>query len=63
MNIYIKEVKAKPDLKTFIHLPEKLHAGHKEWTHPIYRDEWEYFDRNRNKAFSYCDTILLFGLP
>jgi hypothetical protein len=58
MNIYIKEVKAKPDLKTFIHLPEKLHAGHKEWTHPIYRDDWEYFDRNRNKAFAYCDTIL-----
>ncbi|MDW7760822.1 MAG: hypothetical protein SCM96_09310 [Acidobacteriota bacterium] len=58
MNIYIKEAKTKPDLKTFIYLPEKLHAGHEEWTHPIYRDEWEYFDRNRNKAFSYCDTIL-----
>jgi len=59
MNINVKEVKNKKDLKTFIYLPEKIHEGHEQWVHPIYFDEWKYFDKNKNKAFSYCDTILL----
>lgn len=58
MNVHVKEVTAERDLRTFIYLPEKLHSGHKEWVHPIYRDDWEYFDRRRNKAFSYCDAVL-----
>lgn len=59
MNITIKEVKSRKDLKTFIFLPEKIHADHKNWVHPIYMDEWVYFDAKKNKAFSYSDTILL----
>ncbi len=59
MNITIKEVKSRKDLKTFIFLPEKIHADHKNWVHPIYMDEWTYFDVKKNKAFSYSDTILL----
>ncbi len=59
MEITIKEVKTRKDLKTFIYLPEKIHAGHKNWVHPIYMDEWKYFDAKKNKSFAYCKTILL----
>ncbi len=59
MNIDIREVKVKKDLRTFIYLPEKLHRGHPKWVHPIYMDDWSYFDPAKNKAFGYCDTILL----
>jgi hypothetical protein len=59
MSITIREVTSRKDLKTFIYLPEKIHAGHDNWVHPIYMDDWKYFDRKKNKAFGYCDTILL----
>jgi hypothetical protein len=59
MAIEIREVKGRRDLKTFIYLPEKIHADHANWVHPIYMDEWKYFDPKKNKAFSYCDTIML----
>jgi hypothetical protein len=59
MSITIREVASRKDLKTFIYLPEKIHAGHDNWVHPIYMDDWKYFDRKKNKAFGYCDTILL----
>ncbi len=58
MKVAIKEVKSRKDLKKFIYLPEKIHADHKTWIHPIYMDEWTYFDARKNKAFSYSDTIL-----
>lgn len=59
MDITLKEVKTRRDLKTFIYLPEKIHATHPTWVHPIYIDEWKYFNPKKNKAFAYCDTILL----
>lgn len=59
MSITVREIKSRKDMKTFIYLPEKSHAGHKNWVHPIYMDEWTYFNPKKNKAFSYCDTILL----
>jgi hypothetical protein len=55
----IREVRNRADLKTFIYLPEKLHKGHAKWVHPIYMDEWKYFDEKKNKPFTYCDTTLL----
>jgi hypothetical protein len=58
MSIEIREaLSAAP--KTFIYLPEKIHAGHENWVHPIYMDDWKYFDKTKNKAFGYCDTTLL----
>jgi len=57
--VEIREVKTRKDLKRFICLPEKIHAGHKTWVPPIYWDEWKYFDARKNQAFSYCDTLLL----
>jgi hypothetical protein len=61
MPIDIREVSpgSRKDLKAFIYLPEKIHAGHKNWVHPLYMDEWKFFDPKKNKAFGYCDTILL----
>jgi hypothetical protein len=59
MAIEIKEVKSRKDFKKFIYLPEKIHAHHRTWVHPIYFDERKYFNRQKNKAFSYCDAILL----
>ena len=59
MNISIREVKTRKDLRTFIFLPEKIHAGHANWVPPIYMDEWKYFNPKKNKAFSYSDTVIL----
>jgi GNAT superfamily N-acetyltransferase len=58
MSIDIREVKTPAELKTFIYLPEKIHAGHKNWVHPLYMDDKKYFTRKRNKAFDYCDVVL-----
>ncbi len=59
MDVTLREVKTGKDLKKFIYLPERIHADHPNWVHPIYMDEWKYFDRKKNEAFSYCDTIML----
>ncbi len=56
MTVDIREVRSRKDLKTFIYLPEKIHAGHANWVHPVYMDDWKYFDPKKNKAFTYCDT-------
>jgi hypothetical protein len=58
MSIEIKLVHTKKDLKTFIYLPEKINAGYKNWLHPIFMDEWSFFQPKSNKSFSYCDTFL-----
>ncbi len=58
-NIEIVEVKNKRQLRTFIHLPAKIHKGHANWVPPLYMDEWEFFNTKKNEAFSYSDTILL----
>lgn len=55
----IHEVSGRAELKEFIHLPGKLHRNHKLWVPPIYADEWNYFNPAKNRAFSYCDTVML----
>ena len=59
MAVHTKEVEGRRDLRKFIYLPAKIHAGHENWVPPIYMDEWKYFRADKNKAFDYCDTILL----
>ena len=58
MAIEIREVKSRKDLKTFIHLPAKIHKNHPNWVPPVYMDEWVWFDPKKNFAFDYSDTIL-----
>jgi len=59
MNLQIKQVKGRRELHRFIHLPAKIHKGHKNWVPPLYMDDWQYFNPGKNKSFSHCDTILL----
>lgn len=58
MSVAIRIVQGKKDLNTFIHLPARIHADHSNWMPPLYMDEDAYFDPKKNKAFSYCDTVL-----
>jgi GNAT superfamily N-acetyltransferase len=58
MSIEVRELKGKSDLKTFIYLPEKIHRDHSNWVHPMYADEWLFFNPAKNKSFSYCDSFL-----
>jgi len=59
MEITVRPVCTRRDMRTFIHLPSKIHKGHDNWIPPLYSDDWEYFDSRRNKSFSYSDVILL----
>jgi hypothetical protein len=62
MEITIKEVKTRSDLRKFIHLPAKIHKDHKNWVPPLYMDEWEYFNPKKNTSFDQCDYILILAL-
>ncbi|MGM0475067.1 MAG: hypothetical protein ACQERV_13060 [Bacteroidota bacterium] len=57
-NITVREVTSRKELRDFIYLPEKVHRRDPDWLPPIYMDEWRFFDRKKNKAFGYSDTIL-----
>lgn len=59
MSIQITEVKTRADLSQFIYLPEKIHKNHKNWLPPLYSDDWTLFDPKKNRAFGYCDAILV----
>jgi hypothetical protein len=59
MSVTLKEVITRSDLKEFIFLPEKIHKGDSNWVHPVYMDEWLFFNKKKNKYFLSCDTILL----
>jgi GNAT superfamily N-acetyltransferase len=59
MSVSIREVASKKDLRLFIYLPEKIHVGHSNWVHPLYFDEWNFYNPSKNRFFSDCDTILL----
>jgi len=57
--LVIKEVLTRKDRRDFIYLPEKVHKNEPDWLPPIYMDEWELYDRKKNKSFQYADAILL----
>ena len=59
MDITVRPVCTKRDLRKFIHLPAKIHKGHENWIPPLYSDEWEFFNSEKNKSFDYCDVIML----
>jgi len=59
MEIKIIPIQSKRDLRTFIHLPAKIHKDHSNWVPPIYMDEWTFYNPKKNEAFSHADTILL----
>lgn len=57
--LVIKEVLTKKDRRVFIYLPEKVHKDEPDWLPPIYMDEWELFNKKKNKSYQYADAILL----
>jgi len=59
MGIIVQPVCSKQDLRKFIHLPAKIHKGHKNWIPPLYSDEWEFLNSEKNKSFEYSDVIML----
>ena len=59
MEIVVKGVCSKSDLRKFIHLPAKIHRDHKNWIPPLYSDEWEFFNEKKNKSFKYSDVLML----
>ena len=59
MEIVIRPVCSKSDLRKFIHLPAKIHKNHSNWIPPLYSDEWEFFNEKKNKSYEYSDVILL----
>ena len=59
MALNIRPVQTRRDLRIYIYLPEAIHAQHANWMPPLFLDEWTYYNPKKNKAFSYCDTLLL----
>lgn len=54
----IKEVTTRKDLRDFIYLPSQIHRNDPSWLPPIYNDEWELYDKSKNKSFQYADAVL-----
>ena len=59
MELTIREVVTKKDLKEFINLPARILKDHKSWVPPLYSDDWTFFNPDKNKSFSYCAHIRL----
>jgi len=59
MQVTVKEVSSKVELRAFIYLPEKIHTAHKNWIFPFYADEWNFYNPSKNRFFNDCSTILL----
>jgi hypothetical protein len=62
MEIKIVEVTSRKLLRTFIHLPAKLHKGNPNWMPTIYADDWNFFNPKKNHQFDSCDTIMVIAL-
>jgi hypothetical protein len=56
--LVIKEVLSRKELRDFIYLPEKVHKNEPDWLPPIYMDEWELYNKKKNKSFKYADAVL-----
>jgi GNAT superfamily N-acetyltransferase len=59
MNIEIREVHSKQQLREYIHFPKKLYKGDDHWVPPIYSDEWTFHDPVKNSALQYSSTTRL----
>jgi len=59
MAIIVKPATTKSEMKTFIYLPEIIHAKHKGWVPPFFADDMRTFDPKRNLSFAYCECVCL----
>lgn len=58
MNIIVKEVLNKKDLKTFAKIPFPMYKGNPYWVPQLIGDDMEIFDRQKNPAFENADARL-----
>lgn len=58
MDIEVREVRTRQDLRAFIRLPFGLHRGHTGWVPPLLGEERRYFRRRTNRAFAFSDAVL-----
>ncbi|MCK4695800.1 MAG: hypothetical protein KAT74_08560, partial [Candidatus Cloacimonetes bacterium] len=56
MELIIKEVVSKRELKKFISFPHTLYAGHKYWIPLLRFDEMGTLEKHKNPAFSHCEA-------
>jgi hypothetical protein len=59
MSLHLREVRNHKELRTFIYLPKKFHGKDPNWLPPIWMDEWELFNKEKNNSFQYTDTLML----
>jgi ribosomal protein S18 acetylase RimI-like enzyme len=59
MAIIVKPATTRSEMKTFIYLPEIIHANHKGWVPPFFADDKRTFDPKRNLSFAYCECVCL----
>ena len=58
MDVKIVEVNSRKLLRTFIHLPAKLHRDEPNWMPTIYHDDWNFFNPKKNHQFDSCETTM-----
>lgn len=58
MNIVIKEVLTKKDLKKWIEFPNKLYKNNSYYVPFLFNDELETFTKEKNPAYEFCETKL-----
>ena len=56
MEIRIKEVINKGDLRKFIHFPFKIYKKNKCWIPPLLIGEWDTLSEKKNPAFKHCQV-------
>jgi hypothetical protein len=56
MDIQIKEVTTKKELKAFIKFPYQLYKGNSCFVPPLQFDEYATLNKNKNPAFEYCEA-------
>jgi GNAT superfamily N-acetyltransferase len=56
MDLIIKEVVSKCELKKFVSFPRTLYSGHKYWIPLLQFDEMGTLQKHKNPAFSHCEA-------
>jgi len=56
VEVKVKEITCKKDLKDFIDFPLKLYAGNDKFVPPFYFEEINTFIPKKNPAFDYCES-------
>ena len=59
MNLELREVRSRNELHTFIFLPKKIHHNDSNWLPPLWMDEKELFNKEKNHSFKFADTLML----